>query len=248
MEFEFLRAAYNNIDTDSTFIVDISDPDMQNTLMDFMRSGLVTYAGRSRLQYAAPLIRIIMGKRLYTHRLGLAPSGNNFEQFLRLSIERMRPSELCSSLSHGLDKNSRLLERAWQKEWTMAASTAVPSGHTISPDVGAVFRSSGFLNFYINGGLNWGVELMREGERMSQHINRFKPKGTYENIPLTAWAIIDFRHNSLIPNCQTMEDNIWYALYANDYSIITIMRKDKTDETIRLRGDDPELFPNDRQN
>src|SRR5207244_4899290 len=107
---------------------------------------------------------------------------------------------LHNSLSHCIKKNSRLLERAWQMEWSFAASMAVPEGHTISPDVGAVFGADGFLDFYINNDIRWGVEIMREGQKMSDHIDRFDEDGKYRKIPLENWAIIDFRHHSNVPN------------------------------------------------
>ena len=52
------------------------------------------------------------------------------------------------------------------------ASTAVTEDSTISPDVGPIFGASGFLDFYVNGELSWGVELLREGEGMPNGLMR----------------------------------------------------------------------------
>ena len=55
----------------------------------------------------------------------------------------------------------------------MVASTAVPAGYTITPDL-RLYGSSGFLDFYVNDyRLNWGVELMCEGRKKSEHVARF---------------------------------------------------------------------------
>ena len=121
----------------------------------------------------------------------------------------------------------------------MAASTALPAAHTLSPDVGKIFGSSGFLDFYINGKLEWGVELMCEGRRMGDHVTRFKTDGRYRQIPLSNWAIIDFRHNSLRSKLGPLEPNVWYALYADDYSTMTIIRHNKEETLLTLSGDDP---------
>lgn len=83
----------------------------------------------------------------------------------------MRPSELRSFLIRG--KTTLRYERAWQSEWMMVASTAIPEGHTINPDVEKLFGSSGYLDFDINGRLKWGVELMYEGRREDEHVARF---------------------------------------------------------------------------
>jgi len=54
-------------------------------------------------------------------------------------------------------------------EWNLAASI---EGHTISPDVGPVYGVTGYQDFYINNGLEWGVELMREGQKLDDRIKR----------------------------------------------------------------------------
>jgi len=59
---------------------------------------------------------------------------------------------------------------------------------TISPDVGPIFGSTGFLDFYVNSGLEWGMELLHEGDRMENHAKWFVSGGTYEEIPLKHWA------------------------------------------------------------
>ncbi|CAG8464882.1 7469_t:CDS:2, partial [Paraglomus occultum] len=219
----FLKMAYDMVDDDSTFVVDTKTAEMQEALRRLMHSGLVTYSGRSWLQFAAPVVQIIMGQHLYAPSLTLE-SDVSFEAFLQTSIKHMRPSELHKSLSYGID--SQLLERAWQKAWLMAASTAIPSGHTISPDVGRIFGSSGFLDFYINGGLKWEVELMQEGRRMGDHVDCFRSTGR--------------------PNSKKLDPNVWYALYADDYSTMTIIRHGKDEMLLTLRGDDPQLFPKNR--
>lgn len=80
--------------------------------------------------------------------------------------------------------------------WYQAATSTSPCGSTISPDVGAVFGSVGFLDFYVNGNNCWGIELLREGSEMKEHAERFARGGRYEDIPLKEWAIVDFRHHS----------------------------------------------------
>ena len=112
LETRFLQTAYDTLDDDSTFAIDTGG-DMLETLQRLTHSGLVTYSGSSRLQFAAPVVRIILGKRLYTSPLTLDPISGGFEDFLQNSIARMRPSDLRKSLIYGI--NTRLYERAWQK-------------------------------------------------------------------------------------------------------------------------------------
>ena len=121
-----------------------------------------------------------------------------------------------------------------------AATSAVPVDATVSPDVGAVFGSVGFLDFYVNGNLCWGVELLREGDRMKEHSERFAHDGEYKDIPLKEWVIIDFRHHSKA--IRVLRPNFWHALYSDNCKHITIKRLNHDDQTIVLRGDDDMLW------
>ncbi len=66
-------------------------------------------------------------------------------------------------------------------EFYRAAASLLSSNHMISPDVGYVFGSNGYLDFYVNGSkLQWGIELLREGQKEKEHSdNRFKKGGAY---------------------------------------------------------------------
>ncbi|RUP43812.1 hypothetical protein BC936DRAFT_136697 [Jimgerdemannia flammicorona] len=121
-------------------------------------------------------------------------------------------------------------------EWYRTALTVVPVGASVSPDVGSVFGSDGFLDFYVNGkGYSWGVELLREGDRMHGHARSFEPGGEYNKIPLTDYVIIDSRHEN--KTVQTPLPHFWHALYTDDYEHITIRRSGEKDKVLILGGD-----------
>ena len=235
---KFLRSAFYSCDSASTFRVDLDDRGFAESVAKFVRSGLVTHAGNNRMQFAAPLMRIVLGQRLFTAQLTITdkPRDTDFYAFLRLSIQRMRPSVLRKSMSHGSGADAALYERMWQMEWYRAASSAVPENVTISPDVGPVFGSSGFLDFYVNGAYQWGVELSREGQKMKDHAKRFAEHGAYTDIPLKQWAIIDFRHRT--KTVSSFLPNFWHALYTDDFRTITLRCKDQEDIVLTLRDDE----------
>ncbi len=64
-------------------------------------------------------------------------------------------------------------------EFYRAAASLLSSKQMISPDVGYVFGSNGYLDFYVNGKLQWGIELLREGQKEKEHSDRFKKGGAY---------------------------------------------------------------------
>lgn len=236
MEEQFLRDALLHLDDESTF--PRNSDGFEEIITKFRRCGLLIDARTNRLQFAAPLVRIFLMDRLFTASLHLRKSlvrASDFDAFLRLSIERIRPSALRESLSRGSYENSRLYERAWQQEWFRAATTAVPENMEISPDVGPVFGANGYIDFYI-GDLEWGVEFLCEGDNMKEHACRFADEGVYAKIPLKYWAIIDFRHESKRLN--SMHPHFWHVSYANDYSSVVIRRLNEQPLQVVLRGDE----------
>ena len=106
----------------------------------------------------------------------------------------------------------------------------------ISPDIGLIYGSSGFLDFYVDSEFQWGVELMREGANSADHYNRFAHDSGYKEIPFKSWVIIDFRHYTNPPDSPL--DNFWYALYEEDYSKITVKHLGVKDDVITLWGNE----------
>ncbi|CAG8611008.1 9954_t:CDS:1, partial [Dentiscutata heterogama] len=93
-------------------------------------------------------------------------------------------------------------------------------GTSISTNVGAVFGSLRFLDFYVDGELCWGVELTHEENKLNEHAERFETDGTYADIPLKQWAILDCRHHS--KKVRELKPNFWYVLYSDDFKSVTI--------------------------
>lgn len=173
-----------------------------------------------------------------THRLFTDPMRQpaiTFEEFLEKSIHRMSPSKLSESLGRG-NLSSPLYERSWQMEWYRASTIVVPENESISANVGPVFGSAGFLDFYVNGNCCWGIELTREGNLLKKHAERFESGGIYNKIPLKRWVVIDFRHHS--KGVREKKPNFWYALYDDNFRRITIMREGHDDKVLVLYGDE----------
>ncbi|RUS21168.1 hypothetical protein BC937DRAFT_93423 [Endogone sp. FLAS-F59071] len=53
-----------------------------------------------------------------------------------------------------------LLEHVWQMEFYRAATQILPRNIFISPDVGAHFKSSGYLDFWVDDGWCWAIKLL----------------------------------------------------------------------------------------
>ena len=78
-------------------------------------------------------------------------------------------------------------------EFYRAATQVLPLNVFISPDVGTCWGSSGYVDFFVDDGLSWAIELLRDGERAYNHRYRFEPDGIYKSIVDVSneWAAID---------------------------------------------------------
>ncbi|POM65708.1 Crinkler (CRN) family protein [Phytophthora palmivora] len=69
--------------------------------------------------------------------------------------------------------------------------------HTKRFYVGALFGSTGFIDFTVHCGDDfWGIELLRDGSNLDEHIDRFAPGGPYSLLELSDYCLVDFRRVS----------------------------------------------------
>ncbi|PKY60909.1 hypothetical protein RhiirA4_412839, partial [Rhizophagus irregularis] len=151
--------------------------------------GLITTINTNdeRLTFSAPIMRSVLSNYLFKAPLNVNQSpSSTFDEFLLRTIERMSSSTLKESLGKG----------SYLPSYFLFPKTVIPENASVSSDVGASFGSVGFLDFYVDNGHCWGVELTREGGKLKKHAERFESDGIYAEIPLKQWAILDFRRNT----------------------------------------------------
>jgi hypothetical protein len=52
----------------------------------------------------------------------------------------------------------------------------------------------GFIDFYVNDRLQWAIELLRQGQVLQEHRNRFHPiNGKYRELPTKEYLVVDIR-------------------------------------------------------
>ncbi|KAI9349718.1 hypothetical protein BDR26DRAFT_852662 [Obelidium mucronatum] len=90
-----------------------------------------------------------------------------------------------------------LLERAWQMEF-YRTSFRCTHDFVTSADVGGLFGTRGAIDFTVHSHdkkVFWGIELLREGNRLEDHIERFEDGGRYEVMcrKFTDTCVLDIR-------------------------------------------------------
>ena len=78
-------------------------------------------------------------------------------------------------------------------EFFRCAYTALGSSLGIChADVGKLFGSPGALDFYINSKYQWAIELVRQSDRLQEHLDRFSDTGMYKDIPIKDYVLLNF--------------------------------------------------------
>lgn len=53
---------------------------------------------------------------------------------------------------------------------------------------------SGEIDFYVDGNIRWGIELLTKGDRKEEHLVRCRPDGgKYASLEMLDYAVVDFR-------------------------------------------------------
>ena len=146
------------------------------------------------------MLLIKLGSR-YCHclLLGIPPNDEiNYDTLLRLAVDAImwfQPSQLpdppCS-----LTGNTSPLEDEYQKEFYRCLFTIL-DGHAIpSPEFVVKTDTKGGTIDFLIARKKWGLELMRDGDRLVEHMKRFEPGGQYFDMiqsgEIEQYIVLDF--------------------------------------------------------
>jgi len=188
----------------------------------------------SKFDFPSPLIRNCYLQHKYGTNIPPTQIKTNFDEFLKDVFAKMDGVTLknCRSKS----KNSRLLEAAYQHEFYRAATGLLGVDGIVSCEVGALYSIHGRIDFFINDKRNWAVELLRDGDRLNDHVARMAPGGKYDRLTITAsnTVVIDLRGpSSPQPNGQPPE-GVVYAVFEKEFRYVTVIKSNGTSFTITL--------------
>ncbi|KAJ3211579.1 hypothetical protein HDU82_005505, partial [Entophlyctis luteolus] len=141
----------------------------------------------------------IMGQRyflkwLFPNRSLSAPP--SLRVLIEGCIQNMSCSILTRSVVEGFPK-----EATFQHLIMEGLAKFTPPSCSICPDLSKVFPGTnqagekipGEIDFYLNGSLRWGVELLVDGRGITEHTDRFGLNGKYFKLDVNDYIIVDFR-------------------------------------------------------
>ncbi|QKX57279.1 uncharacterized protein TRUGW13939_04390 [Talaromyces rugulosus] len=116
----------------------------------------------------------------------------------------------------------RPLEATYQDEFYRSLHTVLGYAMDVtsewSPD------GVGRIDFRL-GSVGWGIEVLREGDRLHEHCQRFTTRGTYgkwiQEGLLQDWLVIDCRATSPRPY-EIPDTKLWRAVFAPDFSAVEV--------------------------
>lgn len=116
----------------------------------------------------------------------------------------------------------------------------MPTAARISPDFGYARSPTngterGYVDFYINGVYNIGIELTRDGNELTEHVARFLDGGTYSPLKLKSWVVVDFRQSKPHKATVALNPHCIFVVFSKDFATGTIMQAGKKNDVFHLR-------------
>jgi len=123
-------------------------------------------------------------------------------------------------------------EAVFQHLFMDGLTSNTPISCDICPELSKIFPQStdespteripGEIDFFLNGSLRWGIELLVNGSGISEHIDRFNETfGKYAQLKVSDYCVVDLRGNeSGTPtNVSRHEKRLTVFFKTGDYSV-----------------------------
>jgi hypothetical protein len=206
---------------------------LDDGLLDIHRSGICIADRTERtLKFSSEIMRVFYRDMYYKAIYGVGGSNvisswanETVFTLLKRILELFNPQVFVSTQARGRD--GRRYERIYQDEFYRCCYLLAPS--KCHPDVGAIYGSRGFLDFYIDGEQQWGFELLRDGDKLQGHIDRFDlASGRYRDIPLADYAVVDFYETDT--DVDVCDDKYYKVVFSKDFKMIQLSHNGAVEE------------------
>lgn len=178
---QFLEQCYLN-QLNGLQMPHLKRPEAQNHLELLKKAGLLVETS-NRIAFSSPLAKRYFSQWLFPNRCDDSDTPATLKELMLKSIPRMSRSLLLQSTPTGFPK-----EATFQHLLMTSIAACTPATCSICPELSNVFPKPGNLlngqiqgevDFYLNGRIRWGIELLLKGRAIGEHISRFSPQGKY---------------------------------------------------------------------
>ncbi|POM66509.1 Hypothetical protein PHPALM_17622 [Phytophthora palmivora] len=200
------------------------DEDEKQCFTRLMKAGIVRQDGDGYVMFVSPLAERYYNKWLFPNRADCNPK--SLQELIRKVIGSMSASVLRQSVVY---TDNFPKEAAFQHQFMAALALHTLQTCYICPELSRVFpdsprqldqRISGEIDFYLNGSLRWGIELLVNGDGIGEHMARFAEDGKYAALAVKDYAVVDLRCNQTgrITNVIRKPERITVFFKAGDFS------------------------------
>jgi hypothetical protein len=199
-------------------------------LAPFLRAGLLTHNGA----FSCIAARWYYNVRCFPNRATSAPE--SLDQLITLAVGSISAKRLRDTLENGFPK-----EATFQHLFNEALSLHLPVQHVIIPELNTFASDSsgsnvttGELDFYINGDKQWCLELLRNGDKIGEHMARFDElEGKYRKVVMKDYIVVDCRGPKMGQGAR-MEESRCTLYFSEDFKKCLCQMRQKEAVEIEL--------------
>ena len=160
-----------------------------------------------------------------------------FQTLRRMNIKVLR--DACQYFNYDI-----LKEAVWGHEFYRTLNDIINNSmHNIIPEFSKKMNK-GSIDFYINNGIKWGIEIFREDNRVRGHTKSFEKKLNTEKYENNEFLIINFRKKPENYSKKRFDyyPNLIRVCYSFEEMTFTVVDDEQTEEIMDLSQNDEDVF------
>lgn len=232
--------------SEKTFLLSDFSSEYDSALKTLSKAGILIHSvDNTTLQFSSNLAFKYINKLMFPRR---SPShvATNPTNLVERAVAYMSASVLRQSVVSSSDFPK---EATFQHLMMEGLQLFTPSTCCICPELSKYFpmstskhlgheKADGEIDFYLDGDLRWGIELLIQGRDPSEHVARFSETGKYAPLGVTDYIVVDFRGNATgkPTNIQLAEKRLTIVFKFGDFSTCTALRADGSINEISLQN------------
>jgi len=172
-------------------------------------------------------------------------SAKTLTYLMRNVIKGISHDHLKSNTCRGDD--GKIYEEAFKMMVYHNVLRYLGPGEACDAEVGRYFDCKGKVDLYVRPS-GWAIELLRNSDRITEHLDRFKPEGTYFPMQCTDYIVVNFvqiEGTNLERKIMKTDERLWTIFWSAEVSshMMLFRGKEPQAEQISLQKASYELLP-----
>lgn len=225
---DFLRNVFVNKELKR---IDMTEQD-EVVYYDLLKAGILVES-KNIVDFSSEMARRYYFKQLFPNRSLLNPS--SLVDLIRNCVSRFSSSFLQKTVIAGQFPK----EATFQHILFNSLAECTECSTFIYPELSRSFdgeKIPGEIDFFVDGELFWGIELLVNGGKIGEHIARFGPNGKYAKLDCKEYCIVDFRQSneSNFPNIKRYPNRITVVFIGGKYTSCWFAAGEQKEELLKL--------------